>query len=155
VLNLEHHRSTIGKRRVFTLRLNALNQELNEFAPRRAQSAAAASASLAHFITGVLEDAKAEEIVSIDLSGKTSLCDVMIVASGRSQRHTGAIASRLLEKLKEQGTRDLRVEGMPLCDWVLIDAGDVVVHVFRPEARNFYNIEKMWTSDKPKLEAVE
>ena len=79
----------------------------------------------------------------------------MIVASGRSQRHVGAVADRLIDKLKENGIRDTRVEGMPLCDWVLIDAGDVIVHVFRPEARAFYNIEKMWGSDKPKLEAAQ
>jgi ribosome-associated protein len=88
------------------------------------------------------------------LAGKTSIGDYMVVASGRSQRHVGAIADRLLEKLKEEGIRDTRVEGMPLCDWVLIDAGDVIVHVFRPEARAFYNIEKMWGSDKPRLEAA-
>ncbi len=79
----------------------------------------------------------------------------MIVASGRSQRHVGAVAERLLEKLKEQGVQGTRVEGMPLCDWVLIDAGDVIVHVFRPEARTFYNIEKMWGSERPRLEAAE
>ncbi|MGB8736365.1 MAG: ribosome silencing factor [Rhodomicrobium sp.] len=118
-------------------------------------SAAAASASLAHFITDTLDDAKADDIVSIDVAGKTSLSDFMIIASGRSQRHVGAIADRLLEKLKEHGVRDTKVEGMPLCDWVLIDAGDVIVHVFRPEARTFYNIEKMWGSEKPRLEAAE
>jgi ribosome-associated protein len=79
----------------------------------------------------------------------------MVVASGRSQRHVGAIADKLLHKLKEAGIRDTRVEGMPLCDWVLIDAGDIVIHIFRPEARAFYNIEKMWASDKPKLEAAQ
>ena len=79
----------------------------------------------------------------------------MFVASGRSQRHVGAIAERLIERLKEKGVRDTRVEGMPLCDWVLIDAGDVIVHVFRPEAREFYNLEKMWGSDRPKREAAE
>jgi ribosome-associated protein len=89
------------------------------------------------------------------LAGKTSLADVMIVASGRSQRHVGAIAERLIERLKEDGVRDTRVEGMPLCDWVLIDAGDVIVHVFRPEAREFYNLEKMWGSDRPKREAAD
>ncbi|WP_425376127.1 ribosome silencing factor [Rhodomicrobium lacus] len=100
-----------------------------------------------------LEDAKAVDIVTIDVEGKTSIADYMIVASGRSQRHVGAIADQLIEKLKEAGVRDTRVEGMPLCDWVLIDAGDVIVHVFRPEAREFYNIEKMWTSDRPKRDA--
>ncbi len=76
----------------------------------------------------------------------------MIIASGRSQRHVGAIADKLIEKLKEEGVRDTRVEGMPLCDWVLIDAGDVIVHVFRPEAREFYNLEKIWGSERPKRE---
>lgn len=79
----------------------------------------------------------------------------MVVASGRSQRHVGAIAEKLIERLKEEGVRDTRVEGMPLCDWVLIDAGDVIVHVFRPEAREFYNLEKMWGSDRPKREAAD
>ncbi|MGO8952269.1 MAG: ribosome silencing factor [Rhodomicrobium sp.] len=143
------------KRRVFTLRLNALKHEPAGLPPHRAQSAAAASTSLIHLIIDTLEDAKADDIVSIDLTGKTSLGDTMIVASGRSQRHVGAIAERLLEKLKEHGLRDTRVEGMPLCDWVLIDAGDIIVHVFRPEARTFYNLEKMWGADKPKLEAAE
>ncbi len=87
------------------------------------------------------------------MAGKTSLGDTMIIASGRSQRHVGAIADKLIEKLKEEGVRDTRVEGMPLCDWVLIDAGDVIVHIFRPEAREFYNLEKMWGSDRPKREA--
>jgi ribosome-associated protein len=79
----------------------------------------------------------------------------MVVASGRSQRHVGAIADKLLHKLKEAGIHGTRVEGMPLCDWVLIDAGDIIIHIFRPEARAFYNIEKMWGSDKPKLEAAQ
>jgi ribosome-associated protein len=150
----EQQRKTI-QRRVFTLRLNALKDEFKELAPPSAHSAAAASASLSRSIIAVLEDAKAEEIVSIDLAGKTSLADTMVVASGRSQRHVGAIADRLLRQLKEQHSTGVRVEGLPLCDWVLIDAGDVIVHVFRPEARAFYNIEKMWSSDKPKLEAAE
>ena len=79
----------------------------------------------------------------------------MVVASGRSQRHVGAIADKLLHKLKEAGIRGTKFEGMPLCDWVLIDAGDIIIHIFRPEARAFYNIEKMWGSDKPKLEAAQ
>ena len=144
----------LSKRRVFTLRLNALKQEFTELAPHRAPGAAAASASLSRFITDALEDAKADDIVSIDLAGKTSLGDYMIVATGRSQRHVGAIADQLIQKLKERGVGETRVEGMPLCDWVLIDAGDVIVHVFRPEARTFYNIEKMWGADKPRLEAA-
>ncbi len=96
-----------------------------------------------------LEDSKAEDIVPIDIMGKTSLADYMVVASGRSHRHVGAIADHLLKDLKEAGFGTPRVEGLPQCDWVLIDAGDVIVHVFRPEVRLFYNLEKMWSSDTP------
>jgi ribosome-associated protein len=91
---------------------------------------------------------KAEDTIAIDLTGKTSIADAMVVTSGRSTRHVGAIADRLLEGLKEAGVAYLRVEGMPHCDWVLIDAGDVIVHVFRPEVRAFYNLEKMWMSSR-------
>ena len=91
-----------------------------------------------------LDDAKAEDIVAIDLSGKTSIGDHMVVASGRSDRHVGAIADQLGRKLKEEGFGRMRVEGLPSCDWVLVDVGDVIVHVFRPEVREFYNLEKMW-----------
>ncbi len=91
-----------------------------------------------------LEDSKAEDTVTVDLRGKSSLTDYLIVTSGRSNRHVGAIADRVVEDLGTQGIR-ARVEGMPHCDWVLIDAGDVIVHVFRPEVRAFYNLEKMWT----------
>lgn len=90
-----------------------------------------------------LEDAKAEDVVSINITGKSPLSDHMVVASGRSHRHVGAIADRLTKDLKEEGVLP-RVEGLPNCDWVLIDAGDVVIHVFRPEVRDFYNLEKMW-----------
>jgi ribosome-associated protein len=153
-LQPEHCRN-LAKRRVLTLRLNAQKQESKGLAPRRAKSAAAASTALVHLIAETLDDAKAEEIVTIPLADKTPMADYMVVASGRSQRHVGAIAERLRDKLKENGIRDTRVEGMPLCDWVLIDAGDVIVHIFRPEARAFYNIEKMWGADKPKLEAAQ
>ena len=91
-----------------------------------------------------LDDMKAEDTVTIDLRNKSVLADTMVVTSGRSNRHVGAVADRVLEDLHKAGNRDVRVEGMPLCDWVLIDAGDVIVHVFRPEARAFYNLEKMW-----------
>ncbi len=96
-----------------------------------------------------LEDMKAEGTVEIDLIGKTSIADAMIVTSGRSNRQVGAIADRLLRALAEGHVRGVRVEGMPHCDWVLIDAGDVIVHVFRPEVRSFYNLEKMWGADRP------
>lgn len=92
---------------------------------------------------------KAEETVEIDLVGKTSIADTMIVASGRSNRHVGAIAERIVSCFKDQGLGNVRVEGMPACDWVLIDAGDLMVHIFRPEVRGFYNLEKMWGADRP------
>lgn len=100
-------------------------------------------------ILRILDDAKAEETVTIDLAGKTSLADAMVVTTGRSNRHVSAIADQVIEELKAGGRRDLRVEGQPHCDWVLIDAGDVILHVFRPEVRSFYNLEKMWGADRP------
>ena len=96
-----------------------------------------------------LDDAKAEDTVTIDLHDKTSIGDYMVVTSGRSNRHVGAVADHLLQDLNKSGISGVRVEGMPHCDWVLIDAGDVVVHVFRPEARAFYNLEKMWMANRP------
>lgn len=96
-----------------------------------------------------LEDSKAEDIVSIDVTGKTPLADHMVVASGRSHRHVGAVADRLLRDLKDAGWGTPRVEGTTHCDWVLIDTGDVIVHLFRPEVREFYNLEKMWAADQP------
>lgn len=97
-----------------------------------------------------LEDMKAEDTVEIDLAGKTTIADSMIVTSGRSHRHVGAIAEKVIEALKATGRGPVRVEGLPACDWVLIDAGDVLVHVFRPEVRGFYNLEKMWGADRPR-----
>lgn len=100
-------------------------------------------------ISSCLEDMKAEDTVVIDLVGKTAMADRMIITSGRSQRHVGSIADKVVEALKANKREGIRVEGMPHCDWVLIDAGDVVLHVFRPEVRNFYNLEKMWGADRP------
>ncbi|MDQ6432499.1 ribosome silencing factor [Mesorhizobium sp. LHD-90] len=97
-----------------------------------------------------LDDSKAENIVPIDIRGKSSLADHMVVASGRSHRHVAAVAEHLLTALKDAGFGNARVEGLPAADWVLIDSGDVIVHVFRPEVREFYNLEKMWQT--PDLE---
>lgn len=97
-----------------------------------------------------LDDSKAENIVSIDIQGKSSLADHMVIASGRSHRHVAAVADNVLKALKEAGFGNARVEGLSGADWVLIDAGDVIVHVFRPEVREFYNLEKMWQA--PDLE---
>jgi len=96
-----------------------------------------------------IDDMKAEDTVTIDLTGKTTIADFMVVTSGRSNRQVGAIADRVVEDLADAGLPDVRVEGMPHCDWVLIDAGDVIVHVFRPEVRSFYNLEKMWARARP------
>jgi len=101
-----------------------------------------------------LEDMKAEDVVEIDLTGKTSIADTMIIASGRSHRHVGAIAERVLEAVKQGGFGPARVEGLPACDWVLIDAGDVLIHIFRPEVRCFYNLEKMWGASRPHEQRV-
>lgn len=92
-----------------------------------------------------LDDDQAQEIVSIDLDGKSSIADHMVVASGRSTRQVASIAQKLAEKMKQDGYGPIRLEGLPAADWVVIDAGDVVVHLFRPEVRSFYNIERMWS----------
>lgn len=96
-----------------------------------------------------LDDAKAEQAVTIDLEGKSSVADFMVIVSGRSDRHVGAIADQLQKHLKDSGHTDVRSEGQDACDWVLVDAGDVVIHIFRPEVREFYNLEKMWSADRP------
>jgi len=91
-----------------------------------------------------LEDSKAENIVPIDIQRKSSLGDFMVVASGRSHRHVAAVADHLIKAVKEAGLGTPRVEGLASADWVLVDTGDIIVHIFRPEVREFYNIEKMW-----------
>ncbi|WP_413720771.1 ribosome silencing factor [Silicimonas sp. MF1-12-2] len=100
---------------------------------------------LGHILTS-LEDDKAEEIVKIDLRGKSEMADYMVIASGRSSRQVAAIAEHLTDKLKQEFGRLSKVEGKEAGDWVLIDTGDVIVHVFRPEVREFYQLEKMWLS---------
>jgi len=105
-------------------------------------------AILAHIVHW-LDEAKAEDVVTIDLKGKSSIGDYMVIASGRSDRHVGAMADQIQRKLKEHGFGRARVEGTDACDWVLIDAIDVIVHLFRPEVREFYNLEKMWSAERP------
>jgi ribosome-associated protein len=111
------------------------------------------AAAAATLILASLDEDKAEEIVAIDIAGKSSVADKIIVASGRSQRHVGALAEHVMEKLKAAGGT-ARAEGMANADWVLIDAGDVLVHLFRPEVRAFYNIEKIWASPTAKPNAA-
>lgn len=139
-------RHQLGRNQTLTTAL------LSEGTVASPQSHAAASGSLAaadalQVVLTSLEDSKAEDLTTIDIAGKTVIGDYMIVASGRSHRHVGAIADQLVEVLKKAGLRDLRVEGKKACDWVLVDTGDVIVHLFRPEVRSFYNIEKMWRAD--------
>jgi len=118
--------------------------------PRTPVEAQTIDPALVELVLKNLDDSKAEDVLSIDLAGKTSLADVMVIASGRSDRHVGAIADHLIQALKEKGLDTPRVEGLPQCDWVLIDAGDIIVHVFKPEVRQFYNLEKIWGSDRPR-----
>ena len=107
------------------------------------------ASALLSLITARLDDDQAQDVVVIDLNGKSSIADALVIASGRSQRHVGAMADHLLRSLKESGFGRAQVEGLPQADWVLIDAGDIIVHLFRPEVRGFYNIEKIWSVDAP------
>ncbi|MEM7223588.1 MAG: ribosome silencing factor [Pseudomonadota bacterium] len=110
------------------------------------------SQHLVELVQASLDDDKAEDSVTIDLAGKSSIADYMVIATGRSQRQVGAMADHLLEKLKAQGVKGVSIEGKQRCDWVLIDAGDVIVHLFRPEVRAFYNLEKMWGLELPETD---
>ncbi len=94
-----------------------------------------------------LDDRKAMEIITIPLSGKSTIADYMVIANGNSARQVAAIADHVITTLRNQGFGRVKVEGLPQADWVLIDAGDVIVHLFRPEVRNFYNLEKMWSAN--------
>jgi ribosome-associated protein len=106
------------------------------------------SAALVDQIVHWLDDAKAEDVAVIDLKGKSSIGDFMVIATGRSDRHVSAVADQIQQALKDAGEDRIRMEGQPQCDWVLIDTGDIIVHVFQPEIRAFYNLEKMWSADR-------
>ncbi len=106
-----------------------------------------ASHELHDLVMRQLDDDQAQEIVSIPLEGKSSIADHMVIASGRSTRQVAAIAQKLAETVKQAGHGPVRIEGLPAADWVLVDVGDVVVHLFRPEVRSFYNLERMWAFD--------
>lgn len=108
-----------------------------------------ASKDLCDFLQSVLDENSAQDMVEIDIRGKSSVADFMLVASGRSNRHVGALSDYVLRALKEKGFKDIGVEGQEGCDWVLIDAGDVILHIFRPEVRVFYNLEKIWSVPLP------
>jgi ribosome-associated protein len=101
-------------------------------------------ADLHRLVLQSLDDDQAQEVVSIPLAGKSNIADHMVVASGRSTRQVASMAVKLADKIKQKFGRIVRIEGLPAADWVLIDADDVIVHIFRPEVRNFYNLERMW-----------
>ena len=107
-------------------------------------AAKAESGSVHELILDQLDEDQAQDLVTIPLEGKSSIADHMVIASGRSTRQVAAMATKLAERLKKEGHGSPRIEGLPAADWVLIDAGDVVVHLFRPEVRSFYNLERMW-----------
>jgi len=106
-------------------------------------------ADLVSLVATSLADDKAQDVVVIDLVGKTSIADSMVIATGTSRRHIGAMAENIRGKVKASGVRGVSIEGLVSCDWVLIDAGDILIHLFRPEVREFYNIEKMWAAPAP------
>ncbi|MFM1816535.1 MAG: Ribosomal silencing factor RsfS [Pseudomonadota bacterium] len=121
-----------------------IDEPVSEFVAR-----AMDSAELLDQLVVWLDEAKATNVVTIDLRDKSVIGDYMIVASGGNERHVGAIADQIQRKLKELGVGRARIEGQESCDWVLIDTGDIIIHVFRPEVREFYNLERMWASERP------
>jgi len=106
------------------------------------------SEALHDLVLRSLDDDKAVEIVSIPLQGKSNIADYMVIASGRSTRQVASMAQKLSERIKRELGRGVRIEGLPVADWVLIDADDVIVHLFRPEVRSFYNLERMWAFEE-------
>ena len=108
--------------------------------------------ALHNLVMQSLDDDQAVEVITIPLAGKSSIADHMVIASGRSSRQVASMANKLADKIKQQFGRIVRIEGLPVADWVLIDADDVIVHLFRPEVRTFYNLERMWAfgDDAPK-----
>lgn len=139
-LNAQHRAAAADKA---AIRLvpgrTASETELSGLAPEER------SQKILSLILQELDDDKAENVVTIPLAGKSDIADAMVVASGRSQRHVGAMADKVMRRLKDVGLARVRVEGATACDWVLIDAEDVIVHLFRPEVRDFYNLERVWS----------
>ncbi|WP_322097216.1 ribosome silencing factor [Paramagnetospirillum magnetotacticum] len=118
----------------------------------KAEPAPAPAPTLAELVAATLDDHKAEDVIVLDLKGRTSITDTMIIATGKSQRQVGAMADHVEKALKQAGQK-VTIEGMPQCDWVLVDGGDIIVHLFRPEVRAFYNLEKMWGALEAKADA--
>lgn len=122
-------------------------QEISESKDALSPQVPLNAAEIQELVINSLEDDKAEDIIKIDLKGKTSIADSMVIASGRSTRQVSAIAGNLYRKLKHAAVDGCKLEGMEKADWVLLDAGDIIIHIFRPEVRSFYNLEKMWAAD--------
>lgn len=114
-----------------------------------AEALPASTQALFRAVMASLDDDKAQDVTAIPLVGKTSIADVMVIATGRSSRQVASMAEHLAERLKIDHKRSVKLEGLPQADWVLVDAGDVIIHLFRPEVRTFYNLEKMWSVDLP------
>ena len=126
-----------------------------EKAPAPRTDGAEQAEALHDLVLRSLDDDKAVEVVSIPLAGKSNIADYMVIASGRSTRQVAAMAQKLSERIKRDLGRSVRVEGLPVADWVLIDADDVIIHLFRPEVRTFYNLERMWAfEDSPPAAAI-
>jgi ribosome-associated protein len=121
---------------------------LPETAPAPARGAPDQVEALHDLVLRSLDDDQALEVVSIPLTGKSSIADHMVIASGRSTRQVASMAQKLTERIKRELGRNVRIEGLPVADWVLIDADDVIVHLFRPEVRSFYNLERMWAFEE-------
>ena len=128
---------------------SALGVAARGHSPAEQRSERPSSQAVKDLILKWLDEAKAEDIVEIDLAGKSTLGDYMIIATGRTDRHVGAIADQVQRHLRDNGHGRVKVEGQPECNWVLLDQGDVIVHIFRPEVREFYNLEKMWSGERP------
>ena len=121
---------------------------------QRAAPAAPADVDALHgTIMRILDDDQAVEVITIPLAGKSTIADHMVIASGRSTRQVASLANKIAERLKADFGKLVRIEGLPVADWVLIDADDVIVHLFRPEVRSFYNLERMWAFDEVKAAA--
>ncbi len=124
-------------------------------APAPREDGALEQAEALHgLVLASLDDDQAVEVISIPLSGKSSIADYMVIASGRSSRQVASMAQKLSERIKRELGRNVRIEGLPVADWVLIDADDVIVHLFRPEVRSFYNLERMWAFEERTPETV-
>ena len=105
--------------------------------------------ALSDYVQSILDENSAQDVIEIDINGKSSVADYMLVASGRSNRHVSALADYVIRALKEQGFKSLGIEGRETGDWILVDVGDVILHIFRPEVRLFYNLEKIWSVPLP------